>query len=95
MTTPAPQITITTPFPSIQCVYNLIFENGQQILVVKENTGFASVIIKIEPTHPSCVWQKAVSFKVSTKKYTATEGADYQGKLDIGKNLNIISSIMY
>ena len=80
---------------SEKCVYDVKFENSQQILVVKENVGFASVTIKIEPSHPSCVWQKAVSFKVSTKKYTATEGADYQGKLDIGKNLNIISSIMY
>ena len=95
VTTPAPQITTTTSFPSIQCVYNLIFENSQQILVVKENVGFASVTIKIEPSHPSCVWQKAVSFKVSSKKYTATEGADYQGKLDIEKHLNTISCIMY
>ena len=64
---------------SEKCVYDLKFENSQQILVVKENVGFASVTIKIEPSDPLCIWQKNVTFKVSCISYTATYDEDYQG----------------
>ena len=83
VTTSAPLITAPARFQSDPCTFNLVFENNEQILVVREDVGYASIIVKIEPSHPLCVWQKTVTFKVSCKSYSAIYDEDYQGRLYI------------
>ena len=80
LTTPVtgPTISTTTRF-SGTCKFKVVFENENDLLVVREPDLEASVVISIEASNPGCILQNSVTVRVSTQKYTATESLDYTG----------------
>ena len=70
----------TTRF-SGTCKFKLTFENGDEILVVREGDLTANLVIYMEPNGAGCVLPNSVTLRVSSKQYTAKENVDYEGMI--------------
>ena len=61
------------------CSFTVEFSGFKNETIVREDKGQLLVYLFIKPSHPSCVFDKQVSFTIKTNDHTATQ-RDYKGK---------------